>query len=581
MKKKAKNAWPTVKRVLRFIKGYKWLLVISIFLAAISSILSLYLPVLTGQAVDMVLGPGNVNFAGLISILYKAADIIIISALANWIMNVINNRITFAVVRDIRKEAFSKLQQLPLAYMDSHPAGETVNRIITCIDQFADGLLMGFSQFFTGMVTIIGTLVFMITINWKIAILVVVVTPLSLFTASFIANKSHSLFEKRNLAQGKETAFINEIIENEKLIKAFSYEDNANNNFEDINADLAKISLKAVFYSSTTNPTTRFINGLVYALVALIGAIMVIKGRMSVGQLTSFLSYANQYTKPFNEISSVITELQNSIASAEMVFELMDEEEELADNADAVILENVNGEILLDNVGFSYSKDKPFITGLNLKAYKGQRIAIVGPTGCGKTTIINLLMRFYDVTEGAIDVDNIDIRNLKRHSLRESFGMVLQDTWLRAGTIRDNIAVGKADASLEEIVEAAKRAHAHSFIKRLEHGYDTVIGEDGGMLSNGQKQLICIARVMLNLPPMLILDEATSSIDTMTEIRIQKAFAALMEGRTSFIVAHRLSTIREADCILVMKDGKIIEQGRHEELISHDGFYKELYMASL
>lgn len=579
-KNKSKNNIAVFKKILKYIKGYKWLFLLSTIFAAISSILSLYLPVLIGKAVDKIVTKGQVDFEGLFSILYTTVVIILISALANWLMNVLNNKITYAVVKDIRKDAFYKLQKLPLSYLDTHPSGETVNRIITGVDQFADGLLMGFSQFFTGVITIVGTLVFMITINVQIAILVVLITPLSLFVASFIAKKTHNLFEARNKMLGKETAYINEILESEKLVKAFAYEDEAVEEFNDINNEMGKISLKAVFYSSTTNPSTRFVNGLVYAAVALSGAMLVIKGVLTVGQLTSFLSYANQYTKPFNEISGVITELQNAITCAEMVFDLIEENEEIPDKENAVVLENVQGNINLDNVEFSYG-DKPFIDNLNINVKQGQRIAIVGPTGCGKTTVINLLMRFYNINGGRITIDGHDITEISRDSLRKSFGMVLQETWLKSGTIKENIAMGRPDASDEEIIEAAKKAHAHSFINRLENGYDTVIGEDGGMLSGGQKQLICIARVMLCLPPMLILDEATSSIDTMTEIRIQKAFANLMEGRTSFIVAHRLSTIREADCILVMKDGHIIEQGNHDMLINNDGFYKELYMASI
>lgn len=581
-----KESLKVISKVLRYIKGYKWLLFFSIILAAVSSILSLYLPVLTGQAVDKIVSKGNVDFEGLIKILTFEGILILISAFASWLMNVINNRITFAVVKDIRKEAFDKLQKLPLSYIDSHQSGDIVNRIITGVDQFADGLLMGFTQVFTGIITILGTLIFMLFINYRIAILVVCITPLSLLVASFIAKKTHKLFEKRNHVLGEETSYINEMLENAKLVKAFSYEDDSKEDFKKLNDEMSAISLKAVFFSSLTNPSTRFVNGLVYSSVALVGALLVIKRVLSVGQLTSFLSYANQYTKPFNEISGVVTEFQNAISCAEMVFELIEEEEEVPDKEDSVDLSAIKdelgkGNVIVDNVSFSYVKDKPFIENLNIEAKKGQRIAIVGPTGCGKTTIINLLMRFYDVTNGKIIIDGNDINNITRKSLRESFGMVLQETWLRTGTILDNIKIGNPEATREQVIEAAKKAHAHSFIKRLENGYDTVIGEDGGMLSGGQKQLICIARVMLTSPEMLILDEATSSIDTRTEIRIQKAFAALMEGRTSFIVAHRLSTIREADCILVMKDGHIIEKGNHEALIKEDGFYRQLYMASI
>lgn len=572
---KRKNNKGTVIKILKYLKGYKWLLIMSLILAAVSSILSLYIPVLTGHAVDKIVSKGNVDFEGLAGILIKILEFVIISALASFIMNVINNRISFAVVRDIRKDAFEKLQRLPLSYADNHPSGEVVNRLITGVDQFADGLLMGFTQFFTGVITIFGTLGFMLIINYKIAIIVVCITPLSLIVASFIAKKTHNLFDERNHMLGKETAYINEMLENEKLVKAFSYEDESMEEFKDINEKMGKISLKAVFYSSTTNPATRFVNGLVYAAVAFAGAFLAIERVITVGQLTSFLSYANQYTKPFNEISGVVTELQNALTCAEMIFELIEEHEEVI-SGNETELTSPNGNIEFDNVAFSYTQDKKFIENLNLKVSPGNRIAIVGPTGCGKTTIINLLMRFYDVTGGQLNVDGNNIKDITRDSLRKSFGMVLQETWLRSGTIKDNIRIGNMKASDDEVIEAAKKAHAHSFIMRLENGYDTVIGEDGGLLSGGQKQLICIARVMLCLPPMLILDEATSSIDTMTEIRIQKAFASLMEGRTSFVVAHRLSTIREADCILVMKDGHIVEQGNHEELMKNDGFYKEL-----
>lgn len=571
-----KNSWPVVRKILKYIRGYKWILLLSLVLAAVSSILALYIPVLTGKAVDKIVSAGNVDFPGLIDILKTIAVLIAVSAVSAWLMNVMNNKMAFAIVRDIRKDAFDKLQRLPLSYVDTHPSGEVVNRLITGVDQFADGLLMGLTQFFTGVITIFGTLVFMLIINYKIAILVVFITPLSLFVASFIAKKTHTLFGERNKILGRETAYINEILENEKLVKAFSYEDDSVDEFNSLNKEMEKISLKALFYSSTTNPSTRFVNGFVYAVVAITGAMLVIKRALTVGQLTSFLSYANQYTKPFNEISGVITELQNALTCAEMVFEFIEEEEEVPDAIGAKVLNNVEGNISLEDVAFSYTPSKPLIENLNLNVKKGQKIAIVGPTGCGKTTLINLLMRFYDITGGSISVDGTDIRNITRKSLRDSFGMVLQETWLRAGTIKDNIRMGRMDATDEEVIEAAKKAHAHSFIKRLENGYDTVIGEDGGMLSGGQKQLICISRIMLCQPSMLILDEATSSIDTMTEVRIQKAFASLMEGRTSFIVAHRLSTIREADCILVMKDGHIIEQGKHDELISHNGFYKEL-----
>lgn len=570
-----------IKKVLKYVAGYRWLLVLSLSMAFVSSLLSMYLPILIGNGVDLVLGPGNVDFNGLMKVLKLMALLVGISSVAQWIMNALNNRITYAVVKDIRNEAFDKLQHLPIAYMDNHQTGEIVSRIISDADQFADGLLMGFTQFFTGIVTIIGTLIFMLTLDGGVTILVVCLTPLSLFIASFIAKSTHSLFVNQSVVKGEQTALIDEMVGGVKVVKAFAHEEEAINDFDEVNKRLEKCSLKAVFFSSLTNPLTRFVNGLVYAGVAFLGGILVVRGYMSVGQLTSFLSYANQYTKPFNEISGVIAELQNALACAGRVFELIEQDEEPQEKADSHVLSDAKGIVELENVEFSYTEDKPLIENLNLNVKQGQRIAIVGPTGCGKTTIINLLMRFYDVNSGKISVDNYDIRDYTRNSLRSSYGMVLQETYLFAGTIRDNIAFGKPDASDKEIEEAAKKAFAHSFIKKLENGYNTYIGDNGGNLSQGQKQLICIARVMLRMPPVLILDEATSSIDTRTEIHIQRAFQTMMEGRTSFIVAHRLSTIKEADVILVMKDGHIIEQGNHSELIDKHGFYEELYKSAI
>ena len=567
----------TIGKVLRYIKKYWMYLGISIFLAAVTVALTLYIPILTGRAVDLIVAKGLVDFAGILTILKRMAVIILLTAAAQWVMNACNNKITYNVVRDIRKEVFDRIEHLPLSYIDSHSYGEVVSRVIADVDQFADGLLMGFTQFFTGVVTIFGTLIFMLTINVKITVAVVLITPLSLFVASFIAKKTFSMFKLQSETRGEQTGFIEEIIGNQKVVQAFSHEKEALEKFDEINGRLQKYSLRAIFFSSITNPATRFINSLVYAVVGIVGAFLAIAGGITVGQLSSLLSYANQYTKPFNEISGVVTELQNALACAARVFELMEEQPEEPDASDAAVLSLAEGKVELSHVNFSYTPEQKLIEDFNLSVKPGQRVAIVGPTGCGKTTLINLLMRFYDVNSGTISVDGIPIRKMTRESLRNNYGMVLQETWLCSGTIRDNITMGQPDATEEEIIAAAKASHAHSFIKRLPEGYHTVITEDGGSLSQGQKQLLCIARVMLCLPPMLILDEATSSIDTRTEIRIQKAFARMMEGRTSFIVAHRLSTIREADIILVMKDGNIIEQGDHESLLAQGGFYKELY----
>lgn len=572
----------TLKKVLKYVQRHGFFMVLSILFAAITVALTLYTPILIGDAIDLIVGKGQVDFAGIAAILIKTGIIIGITALIQWLMNTINNRITYHVVRDIRNEAFRKIEILPLSYIDAHPYGDIVNRVIADADQFADGLLMGFTQLFTGIVTILGTLFFLFSISWQIAIVVVIVTPLSLFIARFIANRTYRMFRVQSETRGQQTAFIDEMIGNQKVVQAFSHEGEALEKFDRINDRLADCSLRATFYSSLTNPCTRFVNSVVYAGVALAGALICIATAGSVnpftiGQLSACLSYANQYTKPFNEISGVVTELQNALACASRLFELIEEEPQIPEPADAVELADVKGSVELNDVSFSYVPDRKLIEGLNLSVKPGQRIAIVGPTGCGKTTIINLLMRFYDVNSGSITVEGTDIRNATRNSLRSSYGMVLQETWLRSGTIRDNIVMGKPDATDEEIIAAAKASHAHSFIKRLPQGYDTVINEDGGSLSQGQKQLLCITRVMLCLPPMLILDEATSSIDTRTEIKIQDSFAKMMNGRTSFIVAHRLSTIREADVILVMKDGHIIEQGNHEELLAKNGFYANLY----
>lgn len=567
----------TLKKVMLRIKRYWVYLIISILMAVITVVSSLYAPILVGNAIDYIIGPGDVDFIGVKVVIMKFALVIVCTAVSQWIMNICNNKIIYHVTRNIRDEAIEKLEHLPLSYIDSHSYGEVVSRVIADVDQFADGLLMGFTQFFTGVTTIVGTLLFMIMINVRITLVVVLITPVSFLVAGFIAKKTYSMFKLQSETRGEQTALIDEMIGGQKVVKAYNHEQETMDKFDEINERLQKYSLKAIFFSSITNPATRFVNSLVYAGVAVTGAISAINGGISVGQLATFLSYANQYTKPFNEISGVITELQNALACAARVFELIEEQPEIADKPDAVVLDNADGSISLENVYFSYTKDKELITDFNLNVEPGQKIAIVGPTGCGKTTIINLLMRFYDVDSGSIKVSDVDIKDMTRHSLRAGFGMVLQDTWLRAGTIRDNIIMGKPDATEEEIIEAAKAAHAHSFIKRLPDGYDTVIGEDGGSLSQGQKQLLCITRVMLCRPPMLILDEATSSIDTRTELKIQNAFNKLMEGRTSFIVAHRLSTIQSADLILVMKDGHIIEQGKHRELLAKGGFYKNLY----
>ncbi len=575
---KKNNSW-ILKRIMQHIKKYTFWVVLSFACAFISVIATLYAPILTGDAINLIIKPGKVDFDGIKEIIVKFLIVVGITALSQWVMSIINNRITYMVVKDIRIEAFNHLSDMPLSYIDSHAHGDIVSRIVTDIDQFADGLLMGFSQLFTGIVTIIGTLCFMLYLNVSIALVVVVLTPLSLFVAAFIAKRTYKLFRGQSESRGELTELVDEMIGEQKIVQAFGYEDDALKRFGIINDKLEKDSMNATFYSSLVNPSTRFVNGLVYAAVGIIGAFAVLRGKLSVGRLTSFLSYANQYTKPFNEISNVITELQNAIACAGRVFELIDEPKEVSAPADARVLEKAKGEIVLEDVSFSYTEDKKLIEHLNLLVKPGMRIAIVGPTGCGKSTLINLLMRFYDVKSGSISVDGTDIRSITRDSLRDNYGMVLQETWLKTGTIRDNITYGKPDASDEEVIEAAKKAHSHSFIKKLPQGYDTIITEDGGNLSQGQKQLLCITRVMLLMPPMLILDEATSSIDTRTEIRIQKAFNRMMEGRTSFVVAHRLSTIKEADIILVMKDGNIIEKGSHSELLSMNGFYSTLYNA--
>ena len=567
----------TLKKVLHYVGRYKPHLAFSIILAAVSVAATLYIPVLAGRAIDNIVDERNVDFAALKPLLIGIGILAAVTALAQWIMNALNNKITFCVVRDIRNAAMRRIQILPLSYIDSHPAGETVSRIIADADQFADGLLMGFTQLFTGVITILGTIGFMLSINVKITLVVVLLTPLSLFVARFIARRTYSMFRAQSETRGEQTAFIEEKIGSQKVVKAFTREAKTLEEFDEINDRYAKRSLKAIFFSSITNPSTRFVNSVVYAAVGLTGALFAVKGAISVGGLTCFLSYANQYTKPFNEISGVVAELQNALACAERLFELVEQPPQSPDKADAVTLTDAKGNVAMQNVAFSYVKDRELIKNLNLNVKAGSRIAIVGPTGCGKTTLINLLMRFYDVDGGVIAVDGIDINDITRSSLRRSYGMVLQDTWLKDGTVRENIAMGKPAATDEEIIAAAKASHAHSFIKRMPQGYDTVISDENSGLSQGQKQLLCIARVMLCLPPMLILDEATSSIDTRTELKIQEAFARMMQGRTSFIVAHRLSTIREADVILVMKDGHIIEQGRHEDLLAQNGFYANLY----
>lgn len=567
----------TFLKVLKRIRKYWFYLGISLLLTMIAVAGTLYLPILTGKAVDHIVDKGMVDFEGLFVIFKSMIMFIAITALAQWLMSLCNNRMTYCVVRDIRKDAFEKLEILPLKYVDNHPTGEIVSKVIADVDQFADGLLMGFTQLFSGILTIVGTLGFMLSIHVGITLVVVIITPVSLFVASFIAKKTFDMFKEQSITRGEQTALIDEMIGNQKVVQAFSREEDVLERFEEINGRLEKCSLRATFFSSITNPATRFVNSLVYTGVGITGAFAVLKGFLTVGQLSSFLSYANQYTKPFNEISGVVTELQNALACAARIFELIEEKPQVPDKKDAFVLKEVTGKVDLKDVSFSYVPGKKLIEHLNLAVKPGQRVAIVGPTGCGKTTVINLLMRFYDVDKGAIEVMDQDIRNITRKSLRASYGMVLQDTWLKSGTIFENISMGKPEATLEEVMEAARASHAHSFIKRLPKGYDTVIGEDGGSLSQGQKQLLCIARVMLCLPPMLILDEATSSIDTRTEIKIQNAFATMMKGRTSFIVAHRLSTIKEADVILVMKDGNIIEQGNHGELLEQNGFYAKLY----
>ena len=567
----------TLRKVLRYIRKYWVYLALSIIMAAVTVTLTLYLPILTGRVIDLIIDKGLVDFDGVFAILRQMAVVIGITAVAQWIMNICNNKMTYRIVQDIRDEAFKRIEILPLKYIDEHSYGEVVSRVIADVDQFADGLLMGFTQFFTGVITILGTLGFMLSVNVGITGVVVLITPLSFLVAAFIAKKTFVMFRAQSETRGEQTALIEEMIGNQKVVQAFSHEDEALAEFDEINGRLEKCSLKALFYYSITNPSTRFVNNLVYAGVAVTGAVFAIRGGISVGQLSCFLSYANQYTKPFNEISGVVTELQNALACAARIFALIEEDAQVPDKENVVSLGHVEGKIDLEHVDFSYVPDKKLITDFNLSVKPGQRVAIVGPTGCGKTTVINLLMRFYDVNAGSIRVEGNDIRDVTRKSLRANYGMVLQETWLKGGTVRDNIVMGKPEATEEEVIAAAKASHAHSFIKRLPDGYDTVIAEDGGNLSQGQKQLLCITRVMLCLPPMLILDEATSSIDTRTEIRIQKAFAAMMEGRTSFIVAHRLSTIREADVILVMKDGNIIEQGDHETLLQQNGFYATLY----
>ena len=583
-KKSNQNTWRTAKKVLGYLSHYKILFALSLIFATVSVILTLYLPVLVGRAVNLIVDYNNVDFAGLMPILTEGTWVIAITALCQWLMNICNNRITFGVVRRLRQDAFTRIQSLPLAYLDRRTVGDTVSRVISDADQFTDGLLMGFSQFFTGVLTIAGTLGFMLSIQPWLTLWVVAITPLSLFVASFIAKRTHTMFKKQSETRGAQTTLIDEMIGSHKTVVAFSHEDEALATFDQINQDLQKVSLKATFFSSLTNPCTRFVNNLVYAGVALFGALLCLEGGeggMNVGELSCFLTYANQYTKPFNEISGVVTELQNALTCAARLFELIEADTEVAEDADALSLAtgDITGQVTLDHVSFAYEKDKPLIEDFDLHLTKGQRVAIVGPTGCGKTTIINLLMRFYDVDTGSISVSGTDIRHLTRKSLRASYGMVLQDTWLSAGSVRENISFGRPDATDEEIIAAAKAAHAHSFIRKLPQGYDTILGEGGGSLSQGQKQLLCIARVFLCLPPMLILDEATSSIDTRTELKIQNAFATLMQGRTSFIVAHRLSTIKEADIILVMKDGHIVEQGNHQTLLSQGGFYAELYQS--
>ena len=566
----------TLNRVLHKIRPYSAFVVCSLLVAAVSVAAQLYIPILCGDAIDKMLGKGNVDLAGVLHIAVSILVVAAVSALAQWLLSVCNNRITFSVSRDLRNEALRKIQTLPLSYLDSHPSGDIVSRMVADVDTFADGLLMGFTQLFSGILTIFGTLLFMLRENVPITLVVVCITPLSLVVAGFLAKRSYGYFQSQSTVRGKQTALVNEMIEGQKVVQAFGHEAESLAAFDEVNGQLQDVSLKAIFFSSLTNPATRFVNNIVYAGVGLVGALYAVRGGITIGQLSVFLSYANQYTKPFNEISGVVTELQNALACAARVFELLDAEDQVPEAENAAALQP-DGHVQLQDVSFRYLPDRPLIEGLSLDVQPGQRIAIVGPTGCGKTTLINLLMRFYDVNSGSIKVSGTDIRDVTRASLRGSYGMVLQDTWLRAGTVRENIAYGKPDATMDEVITAAKAAHAHSFIRRLPDGYDTVIAEDGGNISQGQKQLLCIARVMLCLPPMLILDEATSSIDTRTEVRIQKAFARMMQGRTSFIVAHRLSTIREADVILVMKDGHIVEQGNHDQLLAQGGFYAKLY----
>lgn len=571
------NQKVTVKKIFKYLTHYKASIIFSLLFAFITVAGQLAIPVLQGKAIDRIIGAGNVDIKGIITILIIIAVTVAATALFQWIMNVINNKITYSIVRDMRKDAFEKLQILPVNYVDTHPAGEIVSKVIADVDQFADGLLMGFTQFFTGIMTIIGTLVFMFIYDWKITMVVVLVTPASFFIASFIAKRTYNMFKKQSEARGEQTSLIDEMIGNEKIVQAYSMEDNSLERFDEINGKLQKYSLDATFFSSLSNPSTRFVNNVVYALVAFVGAFSVMRGGLTVGSLSALLSYANQYMKPFNEISGVVTELQNAIACAGRVIDLIDETPMKKDPDNELVVKDGEGKIDLEDVCFSYDKSKELIKNFNLHVKPGERVAIVGPTGCGKTTVINLLMRFYDVDSGSIKIEDVDIKDVTKKSLRSNYGMVLQETWLKSGTIKENIITGRPDATDEEIVAAAKAAHAHGFIKRLPNGYDTVIGEDGGNLSQGQKQLLCIARVMLCLPPMLILDEATSSIDTRTEMKIQHAFSIMMEGRTSFIVAHRLSTIKSADIIIVMKDGNIIEQGNHEELLAKGGFYSVLY----
>ena len=566
----------TLNRVLHKIRPYSIFVVCSLLVAAVSVAAQLYIPILCGDAIDKMLGKGNVDLAGVLRIAVSILVVAGVAALAQWLLSVCNNRITFSVSRDLRNEALRKIQTLPLSYLDSHPSGDIVSRMVADVDTFADGLLMGFTQLFSGILTIFGTLLFMLRENVPITLVVVCITPLSLVVAGFLAKRSYGYFQSQSTVRGKQTALVNEMIEGQKVVQAFGHEAESLAAFDEVNGQLQDVSLKAIFFSSLTNPATRFVNNIVYAGVGLVGALYAVRGGITIGQLSVFLSYANQYTKPFNEISGVVTELQNALACAARVFELLDAEDQVPEAENAAALQP-DGHVQLQDVSFRYLPDRPLIEGLSLDVQPGQRIAIVGPTGCGKTTLINLLMRFYDVNGGSIKVSGTDIRDVTRASLRGSYGMVLQDTWLRAGTVRENIAYGKPDATMDEVIAAAKAAHAHSFIRRLPDGYDTVIAEDGGNISQGQKQLLCIARVMLCLPPMLILDEATSSIDTRTEVRIQKAFARMMQGRTSFIVAHRLSTIREADVILVMKDGHIVEQGNHDQLLAQGGFYAKLY----